>query len=291
MRDKSLQNVGLSKRLENIVELAGCGDTLCDVGCDHAHVPIRLLQNGQYMRAIGMDVIEGPLGKAKGNLELYGMTDDVELRLSDGLNAFHAGEADTLVVTGMGGTLMREILLREPQKTRSFSALVLGPQSDPDRVRAAVRELGFSLEDERLIYEDGKYYPVLRAVMDAQHSKELQQSREPDLPGPESAEPVLFPPEISGEICREAEDLFGPLLLRRRDPVLREFLVRRIAVLEKIRNSVSLAAKGQRVSGKTDGSPPLEKKHLEKKREIEHSLEVYQAALKVFYTDGGNNPE
>ena len=161
MRDKSLQIVSLSKRLESIVELAGHGDTLCDVGCDHAHVPIRLLQNGQYRKAIGMDVIEGPLGKARGNLELYGMTDDVELRLSDGLDAFQEGEADTLVVTGMGGTLMRGILLREPDKTRSFNALVLGPQSDPDKVRAAVRELGFSLEDERLIYEDGKYYPVL----------------------------------------------------------------------------------------------------------------------------------
>ena len=303
MRDKSLQIVGLSKRLESIVELAGSGDTLCDVGCDHAHVPIRLLQNGQYRRAIGMDVIEGPLGKARGNLELYGMTGDVELRLSDGLNAFHAGEADTLVVTGMGGTLMREILLREPDKTRSFSALVLGPQSDPDRVRAAVRELGFSLEDERLIFEDGKYYPVLRAAVDAQNRKQVRQRREPGLPGIRSPEPALFPPEIPEELCREAEDLFGPLLLKRRDPVLREFLVRRIAVLKKIRDSVSRAAEGQKASEKEHPDKEhqekkcpeqeipeqqnleqqnLEQKHLQKKREIEHSLQVYQAALKVF---------
>lgn len=256
MRDKSLQIVSLSKRLESIVELAGHGDTLCDVGCDHAHVPIRLLQNGQFRKAIGMDVIEGPLGKARGNLELYGMTDDVELRLSDGLDAFQEGEADTLVVTGMGGTLMRGILLREPDKTRSFSALVLGPQSDPDKVRAAVRELGFSLEDERLIYEDGKYYPVLRAAVAAQHSTDPQQRREPDLQGFRSAGPALFPPEIPEKLCREAEDLFGPVLLRRRDPVLREFLVRRIAVLEKIMNSVSLAAEGQRTSEKAEDFPP-----------------------------------
>ena len=313
MRDKSLQIVGLSKRLESIVELAGSGDTLCDVGCDHAHVPIRLLQNGQYRRAIGMDVIEGPLGKARGNLELYGMTGDVELRLSDGLNAFHAGEADTLVVTGMGGTLMREILLREPDKTRSFSALVLGPQSDPDRVRAAVRELGFSLEDERLIFEDGKYYPVLRAAVDAQNRKQVQQRREPGLSGLRSPEPALFPPEIPEELCREAEDLFGPLLLKRRDPVLREFLVRRIVVLKKIRDSVSRAAEGQKAPEKEHPEKEhpekehpekehpekkypeqeipeqqnleqqnLEQKHLQKKREIEHSLQVYQAALKVF---------
>ncbi len=274
MRDKSLQIVSLSKRLESIVELAGHGDTLCDVGCDHAHVPIRLLQNGQFRKAIGMDVIEGPLGKARGNLELYGMTDDVELRLSDGLDAFQEGEADTLVVTGMGGTLMRGILLREPDKTRSFNALVLGPQSDPDKVRAAVRELGFSLEDERLIYEDGKYYPVLRAVVAAQHSTDPQQRREPDLQGFRSAGPALFPPEIPEKLCREAEDLFGPVLLRRRDPVLREFLVRRIAVLEKIMNSVSLAAEGQRTKEKAgDFPPPTGQKVFGFTREEEESEE------------------
>ena len=52
----------MSARLEAIVRLAGQGDTVCDVGCDHAHVPIRLLQTGCYRRAIGMDVIAGPLG-------------------------------------------------------------------------------------------------------------------------------------------------------------------------------------------------------------------------------------
>ena len=80
----------MSARLEAIVELAERGDILCDVGCDHAHVPIRLLQSGCYRRAIGMDVIAGPLGKAAGNLSLYGMEDLVELRLSNGLDAFSA---------------------------------------------------------------------------------------------------------------------------------------------------------------------------------------------------------
>ena len=129
-REKSIQSVGLSKRLECIVELAGRGDTLCDVGCDHAHVPIRLLQEGRFCRAIGMDVIDGPLGKAKGNLELYGLDDKVELRLSDGLDAFQKGEADTLVITGMGGTLMREILMRELGKFSPEMADFIGHAFD-----------------------------------------------------------------------------------------------------------------------------------------------------------------
>ncbi len=254
--EKKLQNVGLSKRLECIVELAGSGDTLCDVGCDHAHVPIRLLQSGHFRRAIGMDVIDGPLGKARGNLELYGLADMVELRLSDGLDAFRKGEADTLVVTGMGGTLMREILMREPDKTRSLQVLVLGPQSDPDRIRSAIRELGFSLADERLIFEDGKYYPVLRAVRGGAVGKENVKTTAGNgfALTNQDGETELFPPEIPPQIQREAEDLFGPLLLRRRDPVLREFLVRRIAVLKKIRDSVSRAAKERRPQAPEDTS-------------------------------------
>ena len=260
------------------------------------------------------------------------------------MDDFQKGEADTLVITGMGGTLMREILMREPEKTRSLPALVLGPQSDPDMVRAAVRELGFSLEEERLVYEDGKYYPVLRAVRTMESPEDIRSI----------SEKSLFPAGTSPQLCREAEDLFGPLLLRRKDPVLREFLVRRIAVLKKIRDSVSRAAgetpvqqagknpAGQAVTAETGGSADnpdparavapeaggsadnpacartpeaggsaddpdpacvripnqdweeghknissertkkLKKKHLDKKREIEHSLEVYQAALTVF---------
>ena len=263
MREKKqvLTNpVGLSERLKAIVELAGQGETLCDVGCDHAHVPIRLLQTGRYVRAIGMDVIEGPLGKAGGNLALYGLSDRVQLRKSDGLDAYLAGEAQTLVIAGMGGTLMEDILLREPEKTKSFSALVLGPQSDPDKVRAAVRKLGFMIEDERLVYEDGKYYPVLRAVS----AKDIK-----DTDGTEPA----FAPGIPPERCLEAMDIFGPDLLKRRDPVLLEYLTRQTAVQEKILRSVSHAAQESR---------HLREKHEARQREISRGLEIFRAALTVF---------
>lgn len=301
-REKYTSPVQLSGRLESIAGLAGRGNTVCDVGCDHAHIPIRLLQTGAFARAIGIDVLDGPLGKAAGNLDLYGMADRVDLRLSDGLDAYEAGEADTVVITGMGGTLMREILLREPEKTRSIPALVLGPQSDPDKVRDALRGLGFVIEDERLIFEDGKYYPVLRAVSGVESA-----AGRPKDPGGAGEDPEaldLFPAEIPDQIRREAEDLFGPVLLSRRDPLLKEFLTRRIAVLERIRGSVSEAAEslGQELSAAAapaeagkDPAPEtavtaadqrpsgaLREKHLQKLREIDHSLVLYRAALAVY---------
>ncbi len=274
--------VPMSARLEAIVRLAGQGDTVCDVGCDHAHVPIRLLQTGCYRRAIGMDVIAGPLGKAAANLALYGMEDRVQLRLSDGLDACIAGEADTLVVTGMGGTLMEEILLRQPEKTASFRALVLGPQSDPERVRSALRRLGFTITEEELIFEDGKYYPVIRSEAAADSAGERNGDK--NIPEkspvlyrkPAANTPELFAPDIPAQVRLQAEDLFGPVLLQRRDPVLLEFLRRRTAVLEKILRSIRQAA------GDTDKDPALLEKHLSRQQEIEHSLIVYKAALTVF---------
>ena len=285
--------VPMSARLEAIVELAECGDTVCDVGCDHAHVPIRLIQTGCYRRAIGMDVIDGPLGKAAGNLALYQMEDRVELRLSDGLDAFVPGEADTLVITGMGGTLMEEILLRDPEKTGSISVLVLGPQSDPEKVRAALRRLGFAITREKLIFEDGKYYPVIRAESavktgfstektDGAHVNRRVEEKD-GIPGQAEADEQIdygkdasFSEEISGEIRQEAEDRFGPVLLGRRDPVLLEFLTRRTAVMEKILRSVRDAAQ------KSSDDPVLLQRHSAKIREIEHSLTVYHAALTAY---------
>lgn len=271
--------VPMSARLEAIVELAECGDTVCDVGCDHAHVPIRLIQTGCYSHAIGMDVIAGPLGKAAGNLALYKMEDRVELRLSNGLDACLPGEADTLVITGMGGTLMEEILLRNPEKTESFSVLVLGPQSDPEKVRAALRRMGFAITKEKLVFEDGKYYPVIRAESVGKADMKTEKiDAAPDYKGrgTDFGKSLSFSSEISGEIRQEAEDLFGPVLLERRDPVLLEFLIRRTAVLEKILRSVREAAQ------KSSDAPVLLQRHSEKIREIEHSLVVYSAALTKF---------
>ena len=169
-------DVKLSKRLTAIAEMvnaAGPGEQkertdycLCDVGTDHAHIPIRLLMDGVIDKAIAMDVIEGPLEKAGGNIELYGVADKVTLRISDGLDAYRPGEAQGLVIAGMGGRIMSRILLREPDKTRDFDEIILQPQADPEFVRRAVRELGLFIDREKIVLEDNKYYDsMLRSYL------------------------------------------------------------------------------------------------------------------------------
>ena len=156
--------VRLSDRLGAAAGMVTPGYRLCDVGCDHAHIPIALLGAGIIPGALGMDVIPGPLEKARENLDLYG-EDRVQLRMSDGLDAYRPGEADSLMITGMGGKIIRDILLREPDKTLDFQEMILQPQSDQWLVRKALRRLGAGIDREVLILEDGKYYPVIHAVI------------------------------------------------------------------------------------------------------------------------------
>ena len=222
--------IRLSKRLTAIADMvnttgsaAGGRSTdycLCDVGTDHAHIPIRLLLSGTIRHVIAMDVIEGPLEKARENTARYDVSGQVTLRLSDGLDAYHAGEADGLVIAGMGGRIIRKILLRDQAKTLDFQEIILQPQADPEFVRSALRDLGLFIDREKIVLEDNKYYPVLHVT----HSY----AERPDW-GSAPDEDALY---------QEAEDLFGPVLIRDRDPMLKSYLLWQKGVNDRILNSL-----------------------------------------------------
>ena len=229
----------LSKRLTAIagmVTAAGPQDNkkqngycLCDVGTDHAHIPIRLLLDGVIDRSIAMDVIEGPLEKARENIALYGVSDKIELRLSDGLDSYRKGEARGLVIAGMGGRIMSRILLREPDKTLDFSEIILQPQADPEYVRRAVRELGLFIDREAVVLEDNKYYPVMHVVHEETEGPDWSLLGEPGS-------------EEGRELCEQAEDLFGPVLIRDRDDMLRSYLLWQKGVNDRILYSLGRAS-------------------------------------------------
>ena len=201
---------------------------LCDVGTDHAHIPIRLLMDGVIDRCIAMDVIEGPLEKARQNIALYDVRDKVELRLSDGLDAYRTGEAQGLVIAGMGGRIMSRILLREPDKTRDFGEIILQPQADPEFVRRAVRELGLYIDREKVVLEDNKYYPVIHVVHEPQKGPDWKHTEETAS-------------DCDEALYLQAEDLFGPVLIRERDDMLRSYLLWQKGVNDRILYSLSRA--------------------------------------------------
>jgi tRNA (adenine22-N1)-methyltransferase len=189
----------ISDRLIQVAGLVPEGARLADVGTDHGYVPIWLLQNKRIASAIAMDVNRGPLLRAAENRDKYGFKDKIELRLSDGLEKLEPGEADAVLIAGMGGPLMVRILDEGRGRMSDVSSWILQPQSEIPSVRRYLITHDFQIVDEIMLMDDGKYYMAMRAV-----------------PGQEAA-------------WSETEYLFGKQLLRNRHPVLR-------AILEKEKN-------------------------------------------------------
>ena len=140
------------------------GNRLADIGTDHAHLPIWLCQQDIIPSAIAADLRPGPLDAAAANIRQACLSERIETRLSDGLSGFREGEADTLTIAGMGGRLICRILGQKPELTNQFREILLQPQSEIGEVRRYLAVHGCSIVQETCTEEDGKFYPVIRAV-------------------------------------------------------------------------------------------------------------------------------
>lgn len=152
----------LSKRLKTIASFVPEGSTIADIGTDHGYIPIHLVQEKKVKYAIAMDVRKGPLFRAQTHIKEAGLEDRIEVRLSDGLLKLEKGQADCVVIAGMGGELMIHILEEGRHLWDWISAWVLSPQSDIYKVRKFLHQESFFIEQECMMKEDGKYYLVMR---------------------------------------------------------------------------------------------------------------------------------
>lgn len=191
----------LSKRLQTVASMVTPGNRVADIGCDHAYTAIYLVKNRISPYVIAMDINQGPLDKARINIEKYGVAENIIIRKSDGLEKLRAGEADTILIAGMGGRLMIRILTGNMEALAAAGELVLQPQSEIHLVRKALKDLGFMIIDESMLKEDGKYYTAMKAIRAKDTLSEMDYQ--------------LFKPE---------HFYFGRLLLEERNPVLLEFL-------------------------------------------------------------------
>lgn len=156
--------MNLSKRLQCVVGCVQSGGVVADIGCDHGFTAIELVKSGKASGAVAMDIHEGPLSRAREHIKEYGLTGKIDCRLSDGASALMAGEADTILISGMGGALICRILRGSVQVISEAKELVLSPQSEIDLVRHELHNLGFRIAEEQMVFDMGKYYVVIRAV-------------------------------------------------------------------------------------------------------------------------------
>lgn len=151
----------LSPRLLKIASLVPRGSSLADVGTDHGYIPVHCLRGGIIKKAIAMDINPQPLKRAEANFIKYGCLDCAELRLSDGLEKLKAGEADVIVIAGMGGLLIADILARGAHAIGDDTLLLLQPMNAPSELRACLFKSGFDIADEYVVREENKYYNIM----------------------------------------------------------------------------------------------------------------------------------
>lgn len=186
------------------------GYTLADVGTDHGYIPIYLLQQKKIPAAIAMDINEGPLERAKEHIALYGLQAYIQTRLSDGVAALKPGEVEAVLIAGMGGGLVMHILKDGEKVCQSAKELILQPQSEIEHVREFLREEGYTILAEDMVYEDGKFYPMMKVQYQGENVEELKLS-----------------------------DLYGGLLLQNRHPVLKTFLEKERLIYTGIKENLA----------------------------------------------------
>ena len=147
-----------------LLAIAGCveqGAAVADIGTDHAYIPIYLVLNGIAKRAVAMDLRTGPLERAKQNICSYRVENTVKTRLSDGLSELKEGEVDTVIIAGMGGILINEILDARRDLWKSVDTFILQPMTAVEETRRYLEQNGFIIQHELLAKEDHKLYSIL----------------------------------------------------------------------------------------------------------------------------------
>ncbi len=152
--------VEISLRLKTIAGLVE-GNSLADIGTDHAYIPIYLALNKKIERSAACDIKKGPLDIAAENINKYGLGHIIETRLGNGLEKVQPFEFETAVIAGMGGMLIADIMKASMQCAKSFKQLVLQPQLDIPFVRRFLHGSGFKIDNEVLVFDDNKYYNII----------------------------------------------------------------------------------------------------------------------------------
>jgi len=202
----------LSKRLQAVADFVTKGNRVADVGCDHAYTSIFLAKNQIAPLIIAMDINQGPIDRAKENIVKYGCQEQIDVRKSNGLEKLNIGEADTIIIAGMGGALMAQILTDRIEIMRSVHELILQPQSEIHKVRQLLTNQEFIIREENMLKEDGKYYVMMKATQ--------KQANEKD---------------INDKLTEEEHFHYGKLLLQGQNPVLKEFLLWDLKICNEIK--------------------------------------------------------
>lgn len=194
----------LSNRLQAIANFVPKNTIVGDIGTDHGYIPVDLINEGIAKKVIASDISRNSLEKIIQYVKLEGYKKDIDTRLGDGLDVIKPFEIDTLVIAGMGGLLIREILDKDKETRDSITHFILQANVASKELREYLYENNFEIIDEKLIKEEGQFYEIIYAKKGKFYVDE----------------PIYF--EI------------GEKLVENKDPLLKEFINNKIKKSIKI---------------------------------------------------------
>lgn len=196
--------IELKGRLAVIAGYVPKGSAIIDVGTDHAYLPIFLVQRGICPRAVGVDVHAGPFRSAIEQVKSQGLQERIRIYLGDGLQPVDPREGNVVVVAGMGGTTIIDILQAGERVLAHVNRLILQPMVAGGALRLWLLQHGWAITDEQLVEDDGRIYEICVSERGAQ--------------------PI--PSEIMLEL--------GPCIVAKKDPLLPKLVENRVEALESV---------------------------------------------------------
>ena len=162
----------LDNRLSKIAALVSGKGTAVDVGTDHAFLAAELVNSGKCAKVIASDVREGPLESARRTVEKYGVSDKVQLILSDGLENVPMEGVSDVVIAGMGGETIADIIgnVSVDRYDQENIRWILQPMSKPEHLRKMIYEYEMQIVEEYAVEDGDKLY----VVMVAEHNPDFR---------------------------------------------------------------------------------------------------------------------
>ena len=161
--------MNISERLLAIANLVHPHSNVIDVGADHGLLEKYLIDSGKVNSIFAVENKKGPFEILRKNLKDY----DVNVSLSDGLDEMPP-ETNVIVLAGMGGNLIVDILKKDPNKLNAIEQIVVDAHKDAELVRREVIKLGYRIEKEKIVVENKIYYFIISFVKGKSSYKDIE---------------------------------------------------------------------------------------------------------------------
>ena len=218
----------LTDRLLKIASLVDNGKRIADIGTDHGYIPVYLLNQNKIQYAILGDVNKGPLENARKEVTRNKLQDKVDLRLGSGIEVLKENEVDEIIIAGMGGMLINNLLKANEKVAHTTEKLILQPMQAPEELRMFLYQNGYKILDEHLVREEHRLYEIIVCKYEGLEPQEI--------------DPIYY--EI------------GLKLIQNNDPLLNYFIENKI----RINQNVLKKLEGKEGQGIEDKSAALNKK-------------------------------